>query len=202
MSQRSSRLRGSSPVVGSSRNSTCGHGHEAGGEVEAAAHAAGERLHQLVGGVGEVEALEQLVGPARRRRRLEQVVEPPDHHEVLPRAEQPVDGGLLRGDADARGAPAAGSADDVEAGDRAPMPVGGRRQRGEDADGGGLAGAVVAEQAEHGARGDVEIEVAQRPEVAEALAEAAGPDAAPSAARPGGARGPFALFVWRTVVRT
>ena len=47
MSQRSLRLRGSRPVVGSSRNSTCGRGDEARGEVEPAAHAAREGLHQL-----------------------------------------------------------------------------------------------------------------------------------------------------------
>ena len=42
-------------------------GHEAGGEVEAAAHAAGVRLHHAVGGVGELELLEQLRGPGRWR---------------------------------------------------------------------------------------------------------------------------------------
>ena len=60
--------------------------------------------------------------------------------------------------------------DDVEAGDRR-RALGRHGERGEDADGGGLARAVVAEQPEDRAGGDVEIEVAQRPEVAEALAE-------------------------------
>ena len=36
---------------------------EAGGEVEAAAHATGEGLHQRVGGIDEVELLEELAGP-------------------------------------------------------------------------------------------------------------------------------------------
>ena len=40
-----------------------GRGHQAGGEVEPPAHAAGERLDQPVGGVGQPEPLEQLVGP-------------------------------------------------------------------------------------------------------------------------------------------
>ena len=45
---------------------------EAGGEVEAAAHAAGVLLHRLAAGVGEAEVLEELVGaqlPAWRRPR-------------------------------------------------------------------------------------------------------------------------------------
>ncbi len=42
--------------------------HQRGGEVEAAAHAAGVRAGDAVGGVREREPLEQLVGPARRCR--------------------------------------------------------------------------------------------------------------------------------------
>ena len=55
--------------------------------------------------------------------------------------------------------------------------LGRAQQRGQDAHGGGLAGAVVAEQAEHRALGDVEVDVAQRPEIAVALAEPFGEDA-------------------------
>ena len=150
-----------------------GRRDEAGGEVEPAAHAAGERLHELVGVVGEVEQLEQLVGAAGGPPRFGQVVQPTDHLEVEPGAHQPVDRGLLRGDADAP-AHRGGVGDDVEAGDAWRAPSVGVRERGEDADRGGLAGAVVAEQAEHGARRHVEVEVAQGPEVAEALAEALG----------------------------
>ena len=65
---------------------------------------------------------------------------------------------------------AGGVGDDVDAGD-VRAAGGGEGERGEDADRRGLAGAVVAEQPEDGAGGDVEVEVAQRPEVAEALAE-------------------------------
>ena len=64
----------------------------------------------------------------------------------------------------------------VEAGDRR-RALGGLRERGEDADRRGLAGAVVAEQPEDRARGHVEVEIPERPEVAEALAQAAGRDA-------------------------
>ena len=60
-----SRLRGSRPVVGSSRNSSRGRPMSALAEVEPAAHAAGVRLDDAIGGVDEVELLEQLVRPAR-----------------------------------------------------------------------------------------------------------------------------------------
>ena len=85
-----------------------------------------------------------------------------DHLEVQPGAHQPVDRGLLRGDADAA-AHRAGLVNHVEARHRG-AALGGLAQRGEDADGRGLAGAVVAEQPEHGAGRNVEVEVAQRPQ--------------------------------------
>ena len=62
-SHTSLRPRGSSPVVGSSRKSTGGAEDQAGGEVEAAPHAAGVLLDRLAAGVGEPEPLQQLVGP-------------------------------------------------------------------------------------------------------------------------------------------
>ena len=124
----------------------------------------------------EVEPLEQLVGPAAGRRAFDRWCRRPTITRFARAAHQPVDGGLLRGHADAP-AHRGRIGHDVDAGDRG-RALGGRRERGEDADGGGLAGAVVAEQAEDGAGRDVEVEVAQRPEVAVALAEAAGDDAA------------------------
>ena len=119
----------------------------------------------------EAEALEQLVG-APPGLRLGEVVEPADHHEVRAAAHQPVDRGLLGGHTDAP-PHGAGVGHHVDAG-HGRRALGGRRQGGQDADGGGLAGAVVAEQAEDGAGGHVEVEVAQRPEVAVALAQAVG----------------------------
>ena len=68
-----------------------------------------------------------------------------------------------------------GVLDDVEPGDGG-STFGGSREGGEDADGGGLAGAVVAEEAEDGAGGDVEVEVPQGPEIVEALADPLGLD--------------------------
>ena len=126
--------------------------------VEATAHAARERPHQPVGRVGEAQALEQLVGP-RADHRARQVVEAADHLEVGARGEQVVDGGLLAGEAELR-AHDGRIGDDVVPGDRR-AALGRAQQRGEDAHRRGLAGAVVAEQAEHRALGDVEVDVAQ-----------------------------------------
>ena len=114
--------------------------------------------------------------PARwRASAFGQSVEAADHLEVEPAGEEAVDGGFLRGDADAA-AHLIGLVDDVEAGHR-PRALGGDGEGGEDADRGGLAGAVVAEQAEHGAGRHVEVEIAEGPEVVVALAEPLGPDA-------------------------
>ena len=168
---RESRGPGSRPVVGSSRNSTCGVGDEARREVEAAAHAARERLHEAVGLVGEAEQLEQLVGPAARPP-LGQVVQTTDDLEVEPGAHQAVDRRLLRRDADAlahRGGSLATSNPATRG-----RPSVGVGHGGEDADRRGLAGAVVAQQTEDRARWHVEVEVTERPEVTEALARCRG----------------------------
>ena len=82
------------------------------------------------------------------------------------------------------------------------VPSVGADERGEDADRRGLAGAVVAEQPEHRARRDVEVEVAQRPQVAEALAEALGDDAARRRRRAGGRRlSSYAVLTCSYIVR-
>ena len=72
---------------------------------------------------------------------------------------------------DSRTAPRLGH--DVEAVDER-APAGRRQQRGEDADGGRLPGAVVAEQAEHRARLRRQVEPAQRLGLAVAPAQALG----------------------------
>ena len=66
---------------------------------------------------------------------------------------------------------ARGFGDDVDAVDDG-RPAVGPEQRGEDAHRGGLAGPVRAEQTEHGAAGDREVDAAQGLGVAEALDEA------------------------------
>ena len=105
-----------------------------------------------------------------------QALQPADHDEVRVRRHEAVDGRLLRGNTD----PAAyepGLRHDVGARDEGGAR-GGNGEGGEDADGGGLAGAVVAEEPEDPPGRDVEVEAAQRPEVAEALAEVPGGHAA------------------------
>ena len=148
-------------------------GDHARGEVEAPAHAARERLHQPVGRVGEVELLEQLAGPPLR---------------VAPCSGggggRPSRGSSGRSSSPStvaccaatpmRARTASRVRDDVDRPRRVADALGGGGQRGQDPDRGRLAGAVVAEQAEHGAGGDVEVEVPEGPEVAEALPEAAG----------------------------
>ena len=90
-----------------------------------------------------------------------EAVEPADQLEVRPAGEQPVDRRRLRGDADA-GADLRRGRDDVVARDRR-RALGRRRERRQQADRGRLSRAVVAEQAEHRARRDVEIELRAAP---------------------------------------
>ena len=123
--------------------------------------------------LGQAEPLEQLVrataydGPR-------QVIEPADELEVRAGAEEPVDRGGLSREPDAA-AHRRRVGDDVQAVDARGA---GRRlgECGEDADRGGLARAVVAEQPEDRAGRHVEIEVAQRPQIAVALAQLLGDD--------------------------
>ena len=103
------------------------------------------------------------------------MIQPADHLEVRARGEEAVDRGGLRGDADVL-ADACAIADDIVAGD-ARGALGRPGQGREDPDRGGLAGAVVAEQAEHAAGRHREADVAQRPQLAELLAEPVGHDA-------------------------
>ncbi len=113
--------------------------HEAGGEIQAPAHPARVALQDPVGRVGEIELGEQL-SRSRPRLHAAQAAQASDHHEVLATGEDLVEGGVLGGDADV--APHGGRlADDVMAGDPRRAAVG-DREGGEDAHGGGLAGAV------------------------------------------------------------
>src|SRR5713101_669502 len=58
ISQRSKRVCGSKPALGSSRKRTCGVHHGA-GNGEALHHAAGESANHLIGAIGELEAVEE-----------------------------------------------------------------------------------------------------------------------------------------------
>jgi hypothetical protein len=73
---------------------------EAGGEIEAAAHAAGERAHEPVAGLFEPELGDQLAC-ALANQGARHVVQPPDELEVGACGEQAVDGRALAGEADA-----------------------------------------------------------------------------------------------------
>ena len=117
--QRSLRLWGSRPVVGSSRKRTGGPRHQCGGQVEAPPHASGVGLEGAVGGVGQVELVEQVPWPRRRLRRRE-VVEPADHVQVLAPGEVLVDGGVLAGQTRSAPRTSCGCSSDVVT--RAPGP--------------------------------------------------------------------------------
>jgi hypothetical protein len=73
--------------------------NQAGGEVDAAAHAAGVGLDLPVGRVVEVDVLQHLLG-AGVGVAAGQAVEAADHGDVLPAGEVVVDGGELPGQAD------------------------------------------------------------------------------------------------------
>ena len=115
-----SRLRGSRPGGRLVEEQHRRLGHQRGGEVEPAAHAAGVPLRRAPARLDQVEPLEQLVGPLPAPGAAE-VVEPADHVEVLEAGEVLVDRGVLPGQAD-HAAQRPGVADDVEPGDRRASP--------------------------------------------------------------------------------
>ena len=161
-----------------------GRGDEARGEVEPPAHAAGERLHQLRRRVGEVEPLEQLVGAPARASALDRWWSRPTITRFLRALISPSTVACCAA-TPMRPRTASGSATTSMPATVADPSVG-CGERGEDADRRGLARAVVAEQTEDRARGDVEVEIPQRPEVAEALAQALGRDPAAVSSAVGG----------------
>jgi hypothetical protein len=162
-SHSASRLRGSRPGGRLVEEQHLRPVDQGGSQVEPAPHAAGVGLGHPVGGLDQVEPLEQLVGP--RGRPVLEPVEGAEQPQVLAAGEVLVDGGVLAGQAD----PAADGArpgDDVDAVDQRAAGVR-AQQRGEHAHGGGLAGAVGPEQAEHGAALDGERDAVERPVGAE-----------------------------------
>ena len=117
-----------------------------------------------VGRVGDAEALEQLAR-ARSGVGLGEPLQAPEQHQVLAAGQALVQRGLLAGERRPARARRRARGHVVAGDERAAL----RRceQRGEDADGGRLARAVVAEQAEHGAGLDGEVELAQGVRLAE-----------------------------------
>ncbi len=125
-------------------------------DVETSPHAPGVRRDPPLRSVGQREALQQDLSD---RARVLEMPELGDEHEVLPPAEDLVDGRELPGEAD--GVPHVRRfRGDVEAGDAGRSGVG-LEQRGEDLHQGGLAGAVGAEQGEDAAPRHVEVHAAQ-----------------------------------------
>ena len=127
-------------------------------QVEAAAHAAGERRDGLLRRLDEVEPLEQLGGPppAFALAEMEQIRH---QDEVLLAGEEAVHRRELAGDAD-RGPDRFGLAPDVVAGDLDLAAVGGDQRR-QDMDRRRLAGAVRAEQGEDRPGPDLEVDAVE-----------------------------------------
>jgi len=102
-SHNSSRARGSSPVVGSSRNSTCG-GRPAWRPGQPPTHATGVVLGTLLRGVVQRDWPNSSPRPGLGRTPA-QVVQLADHHQVLVAGELAVHGGVLRGQTERRAHP-------------------------------------------------------------------------------------------------
>jgi hypothetical protein len=153
-------------VVGSSSTTTFGSEIQAHREVQAPLHAAGVGADAAVGRLAEPEALDQRVRAAAALG-ARQVAQPRHQAQVLARGQHLVDGRVLAGEAE-RAAHLVGIAGDVEAGDPDVARVG-LQERREDPHGGGLAGAVGAEQREHRALLDGEVEAREDTELAERL---------------------------------
>ena len=150
-----------------------GAAHQAHRQVDLAPHAAGVGLHPAAGVRAEVEAVQQLVrAPARLGRG--QVPEPAHHQQVLLGGQHLVDRGGLPGQAD-RPAHRGGVAHHVVAGDGGRAGVR-RHQRRQDADGRGLAGPVRAEQREHLAAADRQVDPVEHGAPAVRLDQAVRPD--------------------------
>ena len=150
-----------------------GSADQAGGQVEAPSHAAGVGLRPAVAGLVEAELVQQLAG-AGAGVRAGEVQQPGEQLEILPAGQLLVDRGVLAGQAD-RAADAVGVLHDVAAGDRGGARVGTQEGR-EDADGGGLARAVGAEDPEHGSLGDGQVDAVECCGRAVVLREALGVD--------------------------
>ena len=149
---------------------------EAGGEVEPAAHAAGVGL-RAGRSAASVRSNQSSSSCARARAsRPAEVEQPADH---APGSGVPVsvlvDRRVLAGQPDRLADLGAASATTSWPSTRARAPVG-AQQRGQDADGGRLAGAVGAEHAEHRASPRREVDPVERLGVAEALDETFGLD--------------------------
>ena len=142
--------------------------YERGGEVEPTPHATAVRAGRSGGRVGEIETREQLVGPRPDGLGL-QVRQLSHHPEVLVASEVLVDRGVLTGEADAL-AHFLRVLAHINTEHLGP-PAAAGQNRGEDAYGCGLAGAVRSEETEHAAGGDREVDSVERDNGSELLFE-------------------------------
>ena len=157
------RLRGSSPVVGSSRNRTRGW------PTRLAARSSRRFIPPEYVRAGRSAASVSSNRSSRSTARIRtsrdvHVVEPADQDEVLAPGQVAVDRGELAGQAD-DAAQRARVADDVVAGDGRPAAVR-REERRQDPDRGRLAGAVRTEQPEDRAFLDAQVDPGQGVDVA------------------------------------
>jgi hypothetical protein len=134
------------------------NGDEACRDVDAAPLTAGVGQHLPASGVGQTERVEQL-GGALSRGAPRQSEQPAHEHEILVPREILVDGRVLAGQAHLLPHRARLTHHVVAEDGRGAR--GGFEQRGEDADGGGLARAVGAEQTVHRSFTDTEVHAIQ-----------------------------------------
>ena len=154
--------------MGSSRKITCGFADQRHCQVETAPHATGVGRSRLPGDITEVEPVEQVADAALSvgAGHMVQVCHQP---QVLLAGEQVVHRRELACDAD-RATNRIGVAGQVVTCDQC-LPAVGADQRGQDLHHRGLPGAVGAEQREHGALRNVEVDAVEHHVGAERLAQ-------------------------------
>jgi hypothetical protein len=153
------RVQAGGRLVQQQHPGTAGQG---GGQIQPPAHPARVGPDLPVGRLRQADAGQHLAGPLVRLA-AGQAIEAADHLDVLPAAEDLIDGGGLAGQPDPGAHPGRVGAD-VDAGDAGAAPVGGE-QGGEHADEGGLAGAVGPQQAVDAAGRHGERQAIQRPDL-------------------------------------
>src|SRR5436309_14142311 len=143
------------------------------GDLEAALHATGERLHQVIAPLPQLEHSEQRLAPRSSDLTRHMVQHAVDIH-VLPRRELAVETRILEDDAEplADVGPMRGDVESVEL-ERARRRM---QQGGEHLDGGGLAGAVRPQERENLPGADVEGDVVDGHDGAERLDDVLDPD--------------------------
>ena len=148
-------------------------GDQRAGKIQTAAHATRVGLHRPVARFPEVEPLQQFPSPLPCQSPA-QPVQPAHHVEVFVAGEVLVDCGVLARQADA-GPDRARVGADVDPG-HLRGPAVGFQQCGQDAHRGRLAGTVGAEQPEHRALGNGEVEAVEGPYFSVGLDQACRPD--------------------------